>query len=294
MNPNSWMDLLFLIVLFLIGLYSVYTGFRNFQLAQRIKNTAVSKAGSVAVGLVEISGRASSDAPGPAPISGTPCVYWKITGEYLFPGRDPVWLQIHAAESQQRFFVTDETGRIRINPNGAKMDIPVSMYCNTSAGSELFSKNCIPVLDEQRVTKYINSLDYDNKEPFIEHGMRPIRLTEYSIPDNGPLYIMGSAEPLIDASSAGPKETLEIRKSDIYKTLYINTSGKRQAVKTVSSGLSFRIFGGIFLCAVTLFGMTLLPGLDDHDAGFMGANIMLFVMACVAVYAFKVIRNEMK
>ena len=64
MNPNSWMDLLFLIVLFLVGLYGVWTGFKNFQLAQRIKNTAVSKAGSVAIGLVEISGRASSDAPG--------------------------------------------------------------------------------------------------------------------------------------------------------------------------------------------------------------------------------------
>jgi hypothetical protein len=287
------MDLLFLIVLFIIGLYGVWTGFKNFQLAQRIKNTAVSKAGSVAIGLVEISGRASSDAPGPAPISGILSVYWKITGEYLTQGNALHWELIHVAESDKRFYVADDTGRIRINPGGARIDITVSTYDSTTAQQGLFVENSMPVLEE-RVTNYINSLDYDNKEPFIEHGLRPIRMTEYCIPDNGPLYVMGSAEPIIDASGAGPKDTLEIRKGDTDDTLYINTSGERQAVKTVSSGLSFRIFGGIFLCAVTLFGMTLLPGLNDHDAGFMGANIMLLIMAFVAVYAFKVIRNEMK
>jgi hypothetical protein len=293
MNPNSWMDLLFLIVFFFIGLYGVWTGFKKFQLAQKIKITAVSKAGSVAIGLVEISGRASSDAHGPAPISGTPCVYWKITGEYLIPGRYPVWLQIHAAESDKPFYVADDTGRVRISPRDARMDISVSTYDSTSSEPIFFVENSPPVLDE-RVTKYIISLDSDNREPFIEHSMNQIRMTEHCIPDNGPLYVMGSAEPVSYVSGAGPKDLLEIRKGDTDNTFYINTSGERQAVKTVSSGLSFKTFGGVFLCAVTLFGITLLPGLDDHDAGFMGANIMLLVMVCVAVYAFKVIRNEMK
>ena len=163
------------------------------------------------------------------------------------------------------------------------MDITVSTYDSTTAQQGLFVENSMPVLEE-RVTNYINSLDYDNKEPFIEHGLRPIRMTEYCIPDNGPLYVMGSAEPIIDASGAGPKDTLEIRKGTTDKILYITTSGEQQVIKKTSSWCPLNIFGGIILCAAAAYGFYILPRLSEWDAESFALILMVVAIAAWGIY----------
>jgi hypothetical protein len=290
LNPNDVMTLIFLIIFFLIGGYSAYSGFRNFQFAQKIKNTAISKVGSVAIGLVGISGQASSDDPEPSPISGTPSVCWKITGEYLTSGKSACWVQIHAAKSTKRFYIQDDTGRIPVNPMGARMDLTVSKYEGSIAENEDFSQSSSQKMDE-RVMQYISSLDFDNKVAFRDHGHRPIRIFEYCIANHGPLYVMGSAEPVRDISGAGPDKALEIRKDENDGILYINTSGERQAIKEASSWIYLKIFGGIALCSAALFGISLLPDLSERDANFFAATIVLFVIAGVAIWYTKKVWN---
>jgi hypothetical protein len=285
MDLNDMIILAILIAFFLVGLYSVWTGFKNFLLAQKIKNTAVSKAGSVAVGLVGISGRALSDAPEPSPINGILSVYWKITGEYYFySGRSGHWLPFYSAESgKKRFSIVDETGRIRIDPTGATMDLTVDRYEGTIAERRVFMVNLPPTMDGQ-VMKYINSLDDDTQAPFREHDQSQIRIFEYYIADNGPVYVMGSAEPVTLAPGTGTGDTLEIRKGTTDKILYITTSGEQQVIKKTSSWCPLNIFGGIFLCVAAAYGFYILPGLSEWDAESFALILMIVAIAAWGIY----------
>jgi hypothetical protein len=277
----------FLLILFVVGLYSIYSGLKNYRFVNKIKNTAVSSIASAAIGLVELSGRASSDTPEPGPISGNPCVYWRITGEYFHSGKSGHWVRIYTATSAKRFYIRDNTGRMHVDPEGGLLDIPAEKFKGYIAVHGLLSNE--PADMDERVMNYIRSLPGKDAAEFMRYKEAPIRVTEYYIADNDPLYIMGSAEPLKDASGAGQDEILEIRKGDTDKTLYISTTGERQVIQEFSSWIHLKIFGGLALCAAVLFCILSLSELEANEFVYL---IITMVIGCAVLYAIYKMRRH--
>jgi hypothetical protein len=263
----------------------------NYLFVNKIRSVAVSSVASVAIGLVELSGRAISDTPEKGPVSGTPCAYWKITGEYYrSSGRSANWIRFYEVTSTKRFYLKDDTGRIHIDPEGGKMDIWEESHQGYIAEQgRLFHQP--PTMDES-VMNYIQSLDSEKAEQFAKHEKNIIRITEHNIGNNEPLYVVGSAELVGVGTGAGPGETLEIRKGDDDETCYITNKSERQVIQKFSSWIHVKIFGGLALCAVVLYVSLNLPDLEARGLDALVIALMIGIAVAYAVFIAKEYRHD--
>ena len=96
-------------------------GFRQLRKKNMVENVPSSPIRSVAMGLSEIQGRAPAAATLAAPLSETPCHYFRYRVEEerhrSKGGRE--WVVVDRGESNVPFHVEDPTGRILVNPQGA-------------------------------------------------------------------------------------------------------------------------------------------------------------------------------
>ncbi|HEU4401043.1 MAG TPA: GIDE domain-containing protein, partial [Candidatus Polarisedimenticolia bacterium] len=97
-------------------------GFMLIRKERLIENIPRSRIRSVAMGLAEISGRARQETPLMSPHAGLPCVYYRyLIEEERRSGRGRTrWETVESGASSQPFQVEDETGAIRIDPDGAE------------------------------------------------------------------------------------------------------------------------------------------------------------------------------
>ena len=104
-----------------IGLF-IY-GFAVNRRKRLIESTPSSPVRSLAVGLVEVSGRAQPEGDLlQAPFSGIPCVLFSYEiEERRGSGKNARWKTIAKGTSEQRFFVHDATGRVLVVPFGAQL-----------------------------------------------------------------------------------------------------------------------------------------------------------------------------
>jgi len=95
-------------------------GFRQLRKKNLIENIPSSPIRSVAMGLAEIKGQSPSAAMLTAPLSGTPCHYFRyLVEEERNRGKNREWVTIDQGKSNAPFSVEDPTARILVNPEGA-------------------------------------------------------------------------------------------------------------------------------------------------------------------------------
>jgi hypothetical protein len=93
-------------------------GFYYLRLKRLVENTPTSKTRSVAMGMVEVQGRAVRQYALVSPMSQLACVYYRVR-KYV-RGDNANWRLSSETESGQvPFFLQDETGRVQVNPEGA-------------------------------------------------------------------------------------------------------------------------------------------------------------------------------
>jgi len=129
----------------LIGAALVYCGFNCQHKYRLIKDIPRSKVRSIALGLVEVHGRVEADELLAAPFSGSRCVYHKYEiKEYRrhtrrdSKGRTSTsyrWETIARGERRIPFFARDDTGRVRVEPTGAEIDISLKKAFLQRAGA---------------------------------------------------------------------------------------------------------------------------------------------------------------
>ena len=107
--------------------------FRAMHTARLIEDTPTSRVRSAAQGYVELSGRVRGlqDAPGAAPLTGRPCVWWRFRIQQKVErrtrsGRRESWRTINSGRSEQPFLLDDGTGECIVQPSGAEMLISES------------------------------------------------------------------------------------------------------------------------------------------------------------------------
>ncbi|MFO7765887.1 MAG: hypothetical protein R6V33_05590 [Pelovirga sp.] len=99
----------------ILAVVCFWCGFYHLRIKRKIENTATSRIRSVAMGMVEIKGRATRKYALVAPMSHTPCVFYRLT-RYRKDKNDR-WRVISVTASENvSFFVEDKTGRVEINP----------------------------------------------------------------------------------------------------------------------------------------------------------------------------------
>lgn len=96
------------------------------QRKRLIESIPTSTIRSLALGLVEINGRAQQeDILLASPFGGLPCVFYTYTvEERTGSDKHARWETIAKGTSEQPFFVSDETGRVLVVPLGAKLILP--------------------------------------------------------------------------------------------------------------------------------------------------------------------------
>jgi hypothetical protein len=131
--------LLYLIMAIVGGLGLIWHGWTVQQRKRLIEGIPTSPIRSLALGLVEINGRAETETELlTTPFGGLPCVFYSYTvEEQVQSGKHTRWKTIVSGTSEQPFFVRDETGRVLVVPFGANLLLPDERASRTSWLGEL-------------------------------------------------------------------------------------------------------------------------------------------------------------
>lgn len=201
------------------GCVAFVRGLALWRRRRAIEDTPTARIRSLALGRVEIAGVARRKEPMLAPLSGVPCVWFRyqIEREARSSRNRRSWTTIDEGDScAWPFYAEDSTGRIRIEPQGASIEVTAQLR---ETGPELVGPLARFVSERGlRVTGWLG-------------GSCRLRITEARIHDGDPLYVHGVAQ-----ARAGVREEkrLEIAervreiKSDPARMAALDTDGDGQ------------------------------------------------------------------
>ena len=114
------------VVLALIGCIALYKAIHEWREAGRGSHLPMSSCGRVAPGLVQIAGRAvAAETMLVSEVLGVPCLLSRLKVERQFKTEknNNVWREEYSAEQGVPFFVEDESGRVRVDPTNADLEL---------------------------------------------------------------------------------------------------------------------------------------------------------------------------
>lgn len=175
MNVHALLGLLGGIALFIWGFFQL-------RKKQIIENIPTSKIRSMAMGLVEIQGAAVDWMPLTAPFTQKKCVFYHYQVQELRRSKNSShWVTIKEGKTEQSpFFVTDDTGKVLINPLGANFDLVPAYQQQFSNFSGL--PDHVTAFLEQNQVRF---------KTFFGLGTKTLKLIEYVIVPHEPVFIIG-------------------------------------------------------------------------------------------------------
>jgi hypothetical protein len=117
------------------GLFWFFKGFRVYREYRVLADTPEIPIRSVAMGLVEIHGKATGEETVLSPVTQTPCLFYKVDIErWVSDKSGGHWS--HAATDAQgvRFHLEDATGKVLVDAHGAEYDLIQTAKCETGRG----------------------------------------------------------------------------------------------------------------------------------------------------------------
>ncbi|MBN3037942.1 MAG: hypothetical protein JW869_00830 [Candidatus Omnitrophica bacterium] len=213
-------DKFYTLAFLVIGVIGFFVGFMRLRRRRMVENIPTSTVRGLALGLVELIGKAraisKTGAPFTSPLTGTPCTYYHFLIERLVrSGRSSHWEKIAEGDSADcPFWLIDDTGKIPVLPKGAEIDIKLKFQHRTRG------RSAPPKLSEF-MTKY-NLMRYRN---YI------LSFKEWHIKNEQKIYVLGTAKKSHDFLNQHKKKLvkrLEELKSDPLKMskLDLNKDGR--------------------------------------------------------------------
>ena len=252
----------------LVGGLVFFLGFRSMRRHRIIRDTPRSKIRSMAMGLVEIHGQAALDEALKAPISDTPCAFWKLEIEEYRrksdskgKGSSYQWVASGGGERSLPFFAEDDTGRVRVEPEGAEFLLAHDrLYYERSHGVGG------SILALGRTVKAIQALARGEAPDFgidrerlqlVEGGWSSPRVgdrryRETVLEGGDTLFVLGTAARATD-------EEVLLRRGSNEKTFLISDKDEKQVLRKIRKNmLAGFIVGGIFFTVgIVMLLMTL-------------------------------------
>lgn len=105
---------------FAVALLFLWLGFYKLRIKRKMENTPTSRIRSVAMGMVEVKGRARRSYALVSPMSQLPCVFYRLT--HYRRDKNNRWRVTSVTTSDHvPFLLEDETGRVEIDPSQARV-----------------------------------------------------------------------------------------------------------------------------------------------------------------------------
>ena len=222
------------------GAYFFIKGFDWFRRKRLMEGIPTSKVRSIAMGLVEIAGKANPKTLLKGPFSGKECVYYKYTiEEYRREGKHSRWVKLKEGSSDEKFYLEDYTGKVLVDPKEAEVDIPIDCEIESGFGED----------PPETIKKFISSVEL-SYEGFLGLN-KTMRYREYHIAPGDNLFIIGTAmdNPEMEEGAAlkGHEDVMICKGNNWF---YISDTSEKNVVEY----LAFKTWGGLF------GGMALIVG----------------------------------
>ena len=251
------------------GLYYFYKGFRVFREYRVLMDTPEIPIRSVAMGLVEIHGKATGIPPIPSPVTQTPCYFYKVDIEHWVTDKNGGhWNHLVTDTDGKRFYVSDATGKVLVDAHQAEYDLMQSAKVETGRGrglgiARLFSglggsaQRTAPALPSADLWSYASGAVARRKGTGFGSctgaGER-YRLTEYLVVPEHWYDITGTC-----AENPEPQDEYDhnmIMKGTNEPTFLITWRSEKEIRQTLRNRAAKYIFGGALL-AVACLGILL-------------------------------------
>jgi hypothetical protein len=107
------------------GLYYFFKGFRIFRKYHVLVDTPEAPIDGVAMGLVEIHGKAKIEQPVPSPVTRTPCCFYKVDIELWVTDKNGGnWIHVATDADGPKFYLEDASGKVLVDAHRAEYDLP--------------------------------------------------------------------------------------------------------------------------------------------------------------------------
>lgn len=231
------------------GVYSFFRGFRILRNKRIVENTPTSKCRSVAMGLCEVAGRAVGDKTVPGLVSGIPSYCSKLQIErYQKSGKNSRWVKVHQNQIGIPFQLEDETGRVKVDPTGAELDLTTDVeYSNESGTAPMLGLTLSRIPAGTAVASKFQNYCYKNGVGF--HGR--MRFYEWNLCPGDPVYVLGSAEEIRGVEDE--RERVIVRKGKHHPWFFIAEASEKEVLAKMSRHTWLYIFGGAGLSLFCLF-----------------------------------------
>jgi len=128
------------------SLYYFFKGLQVFREYRVLMDTPQTPIRSVAMGLVDIHGKATTDQPVTSPVTNTPCCFYKVDIErWITDKSGGNWIQIATDAEGPRFYLEDASGKVLVDAHHAEYDLlpsacVVTARDSSSPGERIVSK----------------------------------------------------------------------------------------------------------------------------------------------------------
>lgn len=170
-----------------MGVWFFFKGFKRLRRKRLIENIPTSTIRGLALGMVELIGKAKRKNLLKSPLTGMDCVLYRYTVErYEQRGKSSRWVIVAEGNSFYcPFFVDDGTGQILVFPQGAEFILPTD-YEFTSGWLSSIPQNLIEFMQNNGIT-YRGFL-----------GNYQMRFKEWYVSEDDTVYVLGTANKAND------------------------------------------------------------------------------------------------
>jgi len=161
------------VVGFFFGLFMFYKGFRQFRNYLLLADTPEIAIRSIPMGFAEIHGKAQGEKTLQSPISHTPCFVYKVViqrwNSDSSKDDDGYWVPHQTDWDGVGFYLTDDTGKVLIDAQGAELDVPETASCEAGKGAD---PSTGIAATQQELLEYVTRAESHWAGGMFEHGLR--------------------------------------------------------------------------------------------------------------------------
>lgn len=213
------------------GIYFFFSGLKDLRFRRLIQNLPTSKVRSLAMGLVELKGKARTmEEVLISPIRKRECVFYNyIIEEYRSSGKSGRWVKVGGESSDRHFYLEDDTGKVAINPKKLTSNLVVD-----------YNKQNQWKMDEE-MKKFLKERGY-KVDGFFK---KQYRLSETFIEEGDNLYILGKTKKL-------PNNFLEVT-GEGCKFSMISDHKEEELWKNLMTKIILKVYGGAALTVLCIY-----------------------------------------
>jgi hypothetical protein len=245
------------------GIFSFFRGFKIYREYRILADTPETPIRSIPMGLVQVHGKALGDQTITAPVTQTPCYFYKVEVEqyHVDSKGNGGWRHYATDLNGVTFYVEDPTGKVLINPHNAEYDL--MQTCKHKPGDETLSSYA-QSLKGGGISSIAHTLSSTSSSSFSTSfsagrtrswgkssaSSGDFRFTEYCILKDHWYDITGTCAE--NPNPADQHDRNIIMKGSNEPTFLISWQTEKNIEKTLRSRAMWHVFGGGALSVICL------------------------------------------